>query len=240
MENRPGQGPASSQRPLPPSNTPRREWGGGGGQSHADLVFRDPNLRQAPGWEGAIAALLQLAPPSKAPKVQPHAARLHTERFLNIRTLRGWLPTFPKMQRVGAVGFRASRVAWIQQPHVNMSFRPAKPTGKQALAEGQEERPRPGTLFQIWDSEDVAFRSLNLAPKAVPAFGKKSQFCVRPWSCLSLLPALTPGRGTLCDLVLRGPLLPPASPAISFPPLGPVPAPGHSQSLPARRPLPVL
>lgn len=113
-----------------------------------------------------------------------------------------------------------------------MSFRQAKPTGKQALAEGQEERPRSGTLFQIWDSEDVAFRSLNLAPKAVPAFGKKSQFCVRPWSCLSLLPALTPCRGTLCDLVLRGPLLPPASPAISFPPLGPVPAPGHSQSLP--------
>lgn len=75
----------------------------GGGQSHVDLVFRDPNLRQAPGWEGAIAALLQLAPPSKAPKVQPHAARLHTEHFLNIRTLRGWLPTFPKMQRVGAV-----------------------------------------------------------------------------------------------------------------------------------------
>lgn len=38
-------------------------------------------------------------------------------------------------------------MAWVQQPHVNTSLRPAKPTGEQALAEGQEERPRSGTLF---------------------------------------------------------------------------------------------
>lgn len=139
-------------------------------------------------------------------------------------------------------------MAWVQQPHVNVSFRPAKPIGEQALAEGQEWHTA-GTfsaqVLQIWDplswdSEDVAFRSLNLAPKAVSAFGKKSPFCVRPWSCLSLLPAFTQGQGTLCDLVLRGPLLPPASPALSIPPLGPVPAPGRGQPLPAHRLLPVL
>lgn len=73
----------------------------GEGQSHTDLVFRDPNFRQAPDLEGAIIALWQLAPPSKAPNVQPHGTQLHTERFLNIHTLRGWLTVFPKMRRVG-------------------------------------------------------------------------------------------------------------------------------------------
>lgn len=64
-----------------------------------------------------------------------------------------------------------------------MSFRPAKPTGEQAPAEGQERHtcwhflgPGYTDLDPLsWDSEDVAFGSLNLAPKAVPAFGKKSQ-----------------------------------------------------------------
>lgn len=178
----------------------------GEGQSHMDLVFRDPNFRQAPGLEGAIIALWQLAPPSKAPKVQPHGTQLHTERFLNIHTLRGWLTVFPKMRRVGGSCLISGLTCGLGSAiHVNMSFRPAKPTGEQAPAEGQERHtcwhflgPGYTDLDPLsWDSEDVAFRSLNPAPKAVPAFGKKSQSCVPPWSYLSLLPAFTQGQGTL-------------------------------------------
>lgn len=102
-----------------------------------------------------------------------------------------------------------------------MSLRPAKPTRKQGSTTGQEWHIAGGTfsaqVLQIWGplswaSDDRALTSLNLAPKVVTAFGKKSQLYVLALS-LSLHPKLEQGQGPCCGLTGGRHLLP-SSPAL--------------------------
>lgn len=128
----------------------------------------------------------------------------------------------------------------------NMSLRPAKPTRKQGRAAGQERHIAGGTfsaqVLQIWGplfwaSDDRALMSLNLAPKAVTAFRKKSQFYVLAL-ILSLHPKLEQGQGPCCGLTGGRHLLP-SSPALKSSAAS-SPSSWEGSVSPSRRLLPIL